>query len=239
MTSIAPDHTGASPVEDAISAAPPIDRKLLVAGILAGVALAVVLATMVGAGEIRLTVYPIGAVAAIGLVFLALTRFELFVLVCLFLRASLDILGGRGTTVTNPSSLVSLFFMGASLLWLAARAYRGERLRRSVMTAPLLFFAFACLLSTITSRIHDVSIVEFSRILSVVVMALVLERLATTPAAVRRIMIAALGSALIPLVGSFVAYVIGAPLLDRRAALADGIERVRGTFDQANGFSCT
>jgi hypothetical protein len=105
------------------------------------------------------------------------------------------------------------------------------------MTAPLLFFAFACFLSTITSRIHDVSITEFSRILSVVVMALVLERLATTPAAVRRIMIAAVGSAIVPLVGSFAAYLIGAPLLDRRAALADGIERVRGTFDQANGFS--
>jgi O-antigen ligase len=236
MTSIAPDHTGEGPVEDTASV-PPIDRKLLVAGILAGVALTVVLATLVGAGEFRMTVYPLGAVAAVGLVFLALTRFELFVLVCLFLRASLDILGGRGTTATNPSSLVSLFFMGASLLWLAARAYRGERLRRSVMTAPLLFFAFACFLSTITSRIHDVSITEFSRILSVVVMALVLERLATTPAAVRRIMIAALGSALVPLIASFVAYLVGAPLLDRRAALADGIERVRGTFDQANGFS--
>jgi O-antigen ligase len=237
MTSIAPDHTSELPPEDAGASAPPIDRKLLIAGILAAVALAVVVATMVGAGDLKLLVYPVGAVVGAALVFLALTRFELFVLVCLFLRASLDILGGRGTTVTNPSSLVSLFFMGASLLWLAARAYRGERLRRSVMTAPLLFFAFACFLSTITSRIHDVSITEFSRILSVVVMALVLERLATTPAAVRRIMIAALGSALVPLIGSFGAYLIGAPLLDRRAALADGIERVRGTFDQANGFS--
>ena len=68
-------------------------------------------------------------------------------------------------------------------------------------------------------------------------MALVLERLATTPAAVRRIMIAAMGSAVIPLVASVVAYAAGAPLLDRRAALDDGIKRVRGTFDQANGFS--
>ena len=40
-------------------------------------------------------------------------------------------------------------------------------------------------------------------------------------------MIAALGSALVPLIGSFAAYLIGAPLLDRRAALADGIERLR------------
>ena len=182
MTSIAPDHTGELPPEDSGTSAPPIDRKLLIAGILAAVALAVVVATIVGDGDLKLLVYPVGCVVA-ALLFLALTRFELFVLVCLFLRVPRH--PGRPAAPRSPtSSLVSLFFMGASLLWLAARAYRGERLRRSVMTAPLLFFAFACFLSTITSRIHDVSITEFSRILSVVVMALVLERLATTPPSV-------------------------------------------------------
>ena len=37
-----------------------------------------------------------------------MTRFELFVLVCLFLRASLDVIGGQGTTITNPSSGITL-----------------------------------------------------------------------------------------------------------------------------------
>ena len=186
-----------------------------------------------GDGDLKLLVYPV--VVGVALLFLALTRFELFVLVaCSCAHPSTSWAVAAPRSPTRPAWCRSSSW--APLLWLAARAYRGERLRRSVMTAPLLFFAFACFLSTITSRIHDVSITEFSRILSVVVMALVLERLATTPAAVRRIMIAALGSALVPLIGSF-AYLIGAPLLDRRAALADGIERVRGTFDQANGFS--
>ncbi|HET9601270.1 MAG TPA: O-antigen ligase family protein [Acidimicrobiales bacterium] len=212
------------------------DRGLWLAGILAAIALIVTVASLIGADNVQAAVIVLGGIVGIGLVYLALTRFELFVLSCLFLRSSLDVVGGAGTTVTNPSSLISLTFMAASLLWLAARSYRGVRMA-STLTAPLIFFAGACFLSTLTSRLHGVSFVEFSRILSVVVMALVLERLATTPQAVRRIMIAAMGSAVIPLVASMLAYAAGAPLLDRRAALEDGIQRVRGTFDQANGFS--
>ena len=232
MTLTVPDPT----VESSETQYTKRDRGLWLAGILAAIALAVTVASLVGAGDVKLAVIPLGAVGGVGLLYLAVTRFELFVLVCLFLRASLDVIGGQGTTITNPSSLISLTFMAASLLWMAARSYRGQRFA-STLTTPLLFFGFACFLSTLTSRLHDISITEFSRILSVVIMALVLERLATTPAAVRRIMIAAMGSAVIPLLASGLAYAAGAPLLDKRAALADGIKRVRGTFDQANGFS--
>ena len=126
--------------------------------------------------------------------------------------------------------------MAAALLWLAARAYRGVRIS-STLTLPLMFFTVACLLSVFTSQLKGLSAVEFSRILSVVVMAIVLERLAVDPPAVKRIMFAAMGSALIPLLASLGTYAIGAPLMDKRAALQDGIKRVRGTFDQANGFS--
>jgi putative inorganic carbon (HCO3(-)) transporter len=212
------------------------DRGLWVAGILAAIALAVTMASFAGAGHIKLAVLPVGVIAALGLAYLAFFRFELFVLTCLFIRSSLDAIGGQGTTITNPSSLLSLAFMAASLLWLAGRAHRGARIS-STLTLPLMFFAVACFLSVLTSRLHAVSAVEFSRILSVVVMAIVLERLATTPAAVKRIMIAAMGSALIPLLATIGAYAIGAPLMDKRAALQDGIKRVRATFDQANGFS--
>ena len=212
------------------------DKGMWVAGILAAIALAVTVASLVGAGHMRLAAIPVALVVAAGLGYLALFRFELFVLTCLFLRSSLDAIGGQGTTITNPSSLLSLAFMAAALLWLAGRAHRGERIR-STLTLPLMFFAVACFLSVITSQLRSVSAVEFSRILSVIVMAIVLERLATTPAAVKRIMFSAMGSALIPLLASFGAYAIGAPLMDKRAALQDGIKRVRGTFDQANGFS--
>ena len=83
---------------------------------------------MAGSGDVKLAVVPFGVVAALGLAYLALTRFELFVLTCLFIRSSLDAIGGQGTTITNPSSLLSLAFMAAALLWLAARAYRGVRI---------------------------------------------------------------------------------------------------------------
>ena len=76
---------------------------------------------MAGSGDVKLAVVPFGVVAALGLAYLALARFELFVLVCLFIRSSLDAIGGQGTTITNPSSLISLAFMAAALLWLAAR----------------------------------------------------------------------------------------------------------------------
>ena len=236
MTATVPTPSRAADAEPADTEYTRQDRGLWLAGVLAAIALAVTVASLVGAGDVKLAVIPLGLVAGVGLVYLALTRFELFVLVCLFLRTSLDVIGGKGTTITNPSSLLSLTFMAASLLWLAARAYRGERFT-STLSLPLLFFAAACFLSALTSKLHAVSFTEFSRILSVVIMALVLERLATTPNAVRRIMFAAMGSAIIPLLASFLAYAAGAPLMDKRAALEDGIKRVRGTFDQANGFS--
>ncbi|HEX6786425.1 MAG TPA: hypothetical protein VF076_04470, partial [Acidimicrobiales bacterium] len=212
------------------------DKGLWVAGVLGAIALAATTASLAGAGHLKLAVVPVGIVAALGLAYLALARFELFVLTCLFIRSSLDAIGGQGTTITNPSSVISLAFMAAALLWLAARAHRGVRIS-STLTLPLMFFAVACFLSVITSQLKGLSAVEFSRILSVVVMAIVLERLAVDPPAVKRIMFAAMGSALIPLLASLGAYAIGAPLMDKRAALQDGIKRVRGTFDQANGFS--
>ena len=82
-------------------------------------------------------------------------------------------IGGQGTTITNPSSLISLAFMAAALLWLAGRAHRGLRIS-SVLTLPLMFFAVACFLSVLTSQLKTVSAVEFSRILSVIVMAIVI-----------------------------------------------------------------
>ncbi len=127
------------------------DRGMWLAGFLAAVALAVSTASLLGAGDPKLAVLPIAAICGVVLVYLALTRFELFVLVCLFLRSSLDAIGGEGTTVTNPSSILALTFMAASLLWLAARANRGVRFH-SLLTLPLLVFTFACLLSTLTSR---------------------------------------------------------------------------------------
>jgi O-antigen ligase len=212
------------------------DKGLWVAGVLGAIALAATTASLAGSGDVKLAVVPFAVVAALGLAYLALTRFELFVLTCLFIRSSLDAIGGQGTTITNPSSLISLAFMAAALLWLAARAYRGVRIS-STLTLPLMFFTVACFLSVLTSQMKELSAVEFSRILSVVVMAIVLERLAVDPPAVKRIMFAAMGSALIPLLASLGSYAIGAPLMDKRAALQDGIKRIRGTFDQANGFS--
>jgi O-antigen ligase len=211
------------------------DRSLWLAGFLAAVTLAVTIAALLGSSHPKFAAIPVAVVCAGVLIYLALARFELFVLTCLFLRASLDAIGSD-SAVTNPSSLLALAFMAASLLWLAARTRRNQSFR-SELTLPLLLFTFACVLSTVTSEVRGVSLPELLRILAVVVMALVLERLATTPAAVRRILIAALGSALIPMTASVVAYGAGHPLLDKRAALADGIKRVRGTFAQANGFS--
>ena len=77
------------------------------------IALAATMASLAGAGDVKLAVVPFGVVAALGLAYLALTRFELFVLTCLFIRSSLDAVGGQGTTITNPSSLISLAFMAA------------------------------------------------------------------------------------------------------------------------------
>jgi hypothetical protein len=63
-----------------------------------------------------------------------------------------------------------------------------------------MFFTVACFLSVLTSQQKGLAR-QISRIPVVVVMAIVLERLAVDPR-VKRIMFAAMGSALIPLLAS-------------------------------------
>ena len=108
----------------------PAGPRPVVGGILAAIALIVTVASLIGADNVQAAVIVLGGrrrhrARLPGADPLRALRPR----AACSCASSLDVVGGAGTTVTNPSSLISLTFMAASLLWLAARSYRGVRMR--------------------------------------------------------------------------------------------------------------
>ncbi len=191
------------------------------------------IATATGADKIVL-VLPLAAVAAVALGVLAITNFEVFVLVVLVVRSTLDALkiSSGGTSALNPASLLSFAFLMASFVWLAARrADRGPH-RASTLQWVLGAYLTTATLSAIGSIALGQSIIDLSRIFSAVMMFFVLDRLIETTAQMRRVVYAVVLSAVLPaLVG-----------LAGAAGLVDVFEskgefaRLTSTFGQSNGF---
>jgi O-antigen ligase len=127
----------------------------------------------------------------------------------------------------------ALVFVG--LVWLVAqRSVSVEGGRRAVpLTRAAWFVAGATLLSVLTSQRLTTSLAEWARLVSIVMMLTVLERLfSAKPAAVQRVLVAVYASALVP---------CGVAIAQRltRSGLteAHGIPRVHGTFGQPNSLA--
>jgi hypothetical protein len=217
----------------------PVPWPLVALGVLVVVSMAVVAGTTFADGGSWLALLiPVFVVAVVALLWLALFNFEWFVLTVLAVRASLDGIGaGSGTNGSDPNSLLSLLFLSASLVWLAAGWYEDRRLWRTRLEAAALFFGIGAIAATVFSQRLSVSAIELARLLSVVVMALVLARLMVTLEAVKRVIAAVFASAIVPIIVTYGAQIAGSPLLDRRGAIDGEIDRVSGTFSLANGFS--
>lgn len=229
-----PAAIAAGPVERA-----PVPRPLVALAVVVVVAMAVVAGTTFAeSGSWLALLVPVFVIAVLALLWLAVFNFEWFVLTVLAVRASLDGIGaGTGTSGNDPNSLLSVLFLSAAVVWLAAGWYEDRRLWRTRLEAVFLFFGVGAIAASVFSQRLSVSAVELARLLSVVVMALVLARLMVTPAAVKRVLGAVFASAVIPILVTYAAQISGNPLLDRRGAIDGEIDRVSGTFSLANGFS--
>lgn len=164
---------------------------------------------------------------------LAAYRFDVFVVVLLLVRPSLD----RVPLSAGPldvSSILALLFLVAGVLWLAARA-RHSPLSFSPMSMALVAFAGVASLSSLVSAAPVASAVAASKTVSGVLMFLVLERLLQErPDRMRSVITAVLASAVVPCLVALQQVATGAT-----SGTTSGAElgRVYGTFVHPNPFA--
>ena len=211
-------------------------------GIFVAAGLAAISGLSIDAGKSGV-VLPLALGTGVVLGLLALTRFQAYVMIMLFLRASIDLakLSGKaaGNTSTNgagkaldPSSLLAVLFIVAAALWLMAQYRRTASLPGSPVRRALLFF-FACgIASILASENPGPSGLEALRIMAVVMMFVVLEQLMRDSARCRQILKAALCSAVIPLGVVAIGFASGHPRSEQKGAFT----RIIGTFNQSNEF---
>lgn len=183
-----------------------------------------------GAPKIE-SVLPLAAVCGTGLIVIATVKFEAFVLVVLFLRSSLDAVKLSGSTFgVDPAGIVAVAFMLAAGLWLVIHPSRGALLS----TVGLGFTAFVATsaLSVLASSDPTRSLVELSRIVAVLIMLIVLQKLLKSSGSVRRVLVAVYASALLP-----IAFGIRQLVTGRGTLTIEGFSRVIGTFVHSNPFA--
>lgn len=196
-----------------------------------------------GATAKLLVVVPIAVVVAIGLAAVAFTRFAVFVMILLAIRASVDVskvtsrAGGStipnaGSHAADPSSMIAVILIVASILWLAAQHYKGplpgSRLRTALIL--LVIAGFVSVIGDHHSRVT--SSVECLRVLSVVMMFAVLEQLMRDERNRRQLIAAVLASAVFPLAYTLLGYLTGHP----NTELKGGFTRIIGTFHESNDY---
>lgn len=216
---------------------------LLGAPLLVAVAVSTAMLEQRGVSRTDLTL-PLAAVSCIGLVAVAFYRFEWFVLAVLALRAAVDITkiapsgnvlaqvvpGSQDSPKPGPAaSAIALLFIGLSIVWLATG--RRERFRPTLADGAFAFFVATCALSVVGAVNRSAALSETARVLAAVMMFVVLTRLVTSLAAVRRVLVACFVALIAPLGVGFAQAVSG-----QGTFVTDGISRVVGTFLHPNTF---
>ena len=200
--------------------------------------------SIVGGDKTR-AVLPVVAMIAVGLGFLALTRFSAFVLLLLAVRPTLDLLklssNSTGTAVGNtasqrgldPSSIVGVLFLLAAVVWLAGRLRSGQLVPGSRLRTAMLAFLAACALSVVGSIQPQASVLEVLRIGTVAMMFIVLEQLITSRAALIRVLVTCYVAMLVPLGFTLFGILTGSPSSEVRGSFT----RLTGPFNQSNTFA--
>ena len=174
---------------------------------------------------------------------LALTRFSVFVMALLVLRASVDLgkLGGgqadqAGTAVADrgvdPTSLLAVLFLLASALWLAAQHYQRGRLPGSTLRRALLVFVAAAAISVPASVSVRASLLQLLRIVAAVTMFIVLEQLIVNRTVLRQVVLAAFLSLVFPIAYTTLGFLTGGPASEVKGAFT----RITGPFTSSNNF---
>lgn len=176
----------------------------------------------------------VGVVGVAVLSSLALRRFEYFVLVLLVGRATVDwfkVDTGLDSPPGPLATTMSAILLAAAVLWLTAQLAKRERRPLPRVAWALGALTVACFASVPSSAEPSTSLLEAARFLSAAAMYLVLERLVTSAAAVRRLLSACYVSALVPLTVGLVHATTGTT-----PVRAGEVARLQSTFTHPNAF---
>lgn len=189
-------------------------------------------------------VVPLAAAVAVVAAALAFTRFGVFVMLMLALRASVDVtkLTASSQSASNteqlsnrlltPSTLLVGLFMVAAGLWLIAQARAGSLHRGDTQRRAWFLFAAVGFVSLIASADRTRTLVGAAQVLSIALMYVALEELMADVRTRNRLLTAVYLSALGPLLFTIAGFVLGSPA----AQVKGGFVRIAGTFSQTNDY---
>ncbi|MBV9283861.1 MAG: hypothetical protein JO176_04565, partial [Acidimicrobiia bacterium] len=218
-------------------------RIATVAAVVVAAALAAAAGMGAGNGPKSAVVLPVAIGAGLILGVLALTRFQIYVVVMLVTRASLDLAKlsqrtagttsvGASSRALDPSSILAVLFLLAAGVWLAAQHRHQGSLPGSPLRRALVLFLAAGAVSVIGSNNITSSALETLRICAIVAMFTVLEQMITSLTRAKQILAACLFAAVIPLMYTTYGFLTGHPHSDVKG----GYTRISGTFNQSNDF---
>jgi len=189
----------------------------------------------------------------VGLVSLGVWRYEWFVLCVLAVRTVVDVTKVNPSTSTSQlaevapgssgssgadavssgpaASALAILFIIVSAGWLLSRHRAGKGLRPTVADGAFALFVGSCLLSVTGSVNRSATLTETARIVAAVLMFVVLERLLTSMAHVRRVLVACFVALAAPVGLGLLQAVTG----NGRFVTA-GVSRIVGTFLHPNTF---
>jgi O-antigen ligase len=184
-------------------------------------------------GDRAAVLLPMALAVGLAVAAIAVTRFELFVVGLILIRASLDTISFGSSTLDAPGA-ISFLFVGASCLWLLAHRDRWAATATPTTTVVRPIAAlFLCALVSVAFSAHPLeSLLEVVRFGTLVVIVAVLGRLIRDERAVRSVLFAAIGSAVLPVLVAFRQATGGGGVLT-----ASGLDRIRGTFLHSNPFA--
>jgi putative inorganic carbon (hco3(-)) transporter len=197
------------------------------------VAAAVAAGLAAPSGDRSIVLIPVAIALGFAVVALAATRFELFVGSILLVRASLDA-ADLGSSTLDAAGAISVLFVVASFLWLLAQRSASVAPSPTAALLPPVAALFLCALISVTFSAHPLdSLFEVVRFGTLVVIVAVLGRLIRDERSMRFILIAALGSSIVPLLFAIRQVTGGGGGI----LTATGVDRIRGTFLHSNPFA--
>lgn len=204
-----------------------------------GAAAICVVAVATGAGIVPAHAVLAGMAAVLAgtlLAWLALNRFELFVMVIFAARPAVDSLkfGPRSASVFDATALLSLGLIAGGLAWWHAARDEGRQPALTGVHCGLLFFLACAAVITAGSLRPAASAAELIRISSIVAMFMIVDRLLRRDADVFFVLKAAFLGSLAPLLIGVAGWAASIDLVLEEKA---GITRLTSTFTQSNSYS--
>jgi putative inorganic carbon (HCO3(-)) transporter len=203
-----------------------------IAVLVAGAQLA--LTGLAGNAPLTVALVPVAAMAAL-LALAALCRFEWFLAGLLLLRPLVDVLKTSGPEAVQPTTLLSLLLLLVGPLWLVAQRRHSGRLALTPLVAVTAAFVASFALSALGATDVVDAGTHVLRALSWLVMFLLIRRLAADRRTLLVLLAALAASAVLPALLSVQELLT--PGMGPFAELKDGVERLRGTFDQSNNYA--